>query len=68
MPRPTLPNHLFDLDSKEFVALIERADADYAEGRVAADAGGWIVSETEMRLRQTLASSGNCHRGRSKKP
>ena len=68
MPKPTLAQHLSGLSNREFAALTEEADADYAEGRVAADANGWIVSETEMRLRQKLASPGSRRQRRTKKP
>jgi hypothetical protein len=68
MTRQRLPHPLSGLDSSAFAALVERADADYAEGRVAVDADGWIVSETELRLRQTPAARAGSRRGgRSKK-
>ncbi|MEW9805678.1 hypothetical protein ABUE31_06770 [Mesorhizobium sp. ZMM04-5] len=68
MTRKSLPTHLAGLDSRAFSALVDQADNDYGEGRVAVDADGWIVSETEMLLRQTLAKPDSRRRGRLKKP
>jgi hypothetical protein len=68
MSKRILLQRLSDLSREEFVALNDQADKDYAEGRICIDENGWIVSETEMRLRRSLASRPDREYGSRKAP